>query len=87
MKQSYNCLELKNKSSSEALPGKNPDKIRAEHPDTVVFDEAALIEKFSEAFSVALAARPTKIVAITSAFPGEFREFTRDAESVDWYTE
>jgi hypothetical protein len=83
-KQRYNVLELANHSSSEALPGKDPDKIRAEHPDLLIFDEAELIEKFGEALSVGMAARPTKIVAITSAYPGEFRDFTKPAEPIAW---
>lgn len=83
-KQAYNVLEFKNQSSAIALPGKDVDKIRSEHPSIVIFDEAAFIERFSRALDNALATRALKVVAITSAEPGEFREYTRDALSVEW---
>ena len=82
--QSYNTLELGNDSSLVALPGKDPDRIRKEHPTVVLFDQAAIIERFSESYGVALAARPLKIVAITSAKPGDFRTLTKKAKPVDW---
>ena len=71
-RQSYTSMELANDSVLVALPGKDPDRIRKEHPTIVLFDEAAIIERFAESYGVALAARPLKIVAISSAKPGEF---------------
>ena len=63
-----------------ALPGKDPDRIRKDHPTIVFFDEAAIIERFEESYGVALTARPLKIVAISSAKPGEFGNITKDAD-------
>jgi len=83
-RQSYNQIELANDSSLVALPGKDPDRIRKEHPTIVLFDEAAIIERFAESYGVALAARPLKIVAITSAKPGDFRNLTKKAKPVPW---
>ena len=83
-KQSFNVLELKNASSAIALPGKDVDKIRSEHPTIVIFDEAAFIERFGRALDNALATRALKIMAVTSAEPGDFREYTRDAVDTPW---
>lgn len=81
-KQAYNLMEFKNGTVIYALPGKDPDKIRGFHPSVVFFDEAADMESFGEAFDIALAARPLKIVAISSAKPGDFEELTRVAEEI-----
>lgn len=68
-----------------ALPGKDSGKkIRSEHPTLIIFDEAAFIEDFHGAMNSAVSTRAKKIVAITSANPGDFREITRVAEPVDW---
>ena len=83
-RQSYMRMELANDSVLVALPGKDPDRIRKDHPTIVFFDEAAIIERFEESYGVALAARPVKIVAISSAKPGEFRNITKDAKPVHW---
>ena len=83
-KQSYNVIEFANKSSGWAIPGKDTGKIRSEHPTIVFFDEAAHIEKFDDALNNALSARTPKIVAVTSAEPGSFREITRPAEPIVW---
>ena len=83
-RQSYTKMELANDSVLVALPGKDPDRIRKDHPTIVFFDEAAIIERFEESYGVALAARPVKIVAITSAKPGEFRKITEPAKPVPW---
>lgn len=56
----------------EALPGKNPDKIRSEHPTIVFMDEAAFNEHGLEAYGNAVSTRPLKLVALTSANPGWF---------------
>jgi hypothetical protein len=83
-RQNYTRMELANDSVLVALPGKDPDRIRKDHPTIVFFDEAAIFERFEELYGVALAARPVKIVAITSAKPGDFRNITKDAKSVPW---
>lgn len=44
----------------------------------VLFDEAAFIDKFAEAFSAALFTKAKKILAATTAKPGDFREMTRN---------
>jgi len=41
----------------EALPGKNPDKIRSEHPTIIFMDEAAFNEHGAEAYANALSTR------------------------------
>lgn len=83
-RQAYNGLEWRDGGALLALPGKDPDKIRSEHPTIVMFDEAAFIDKFREALVVALSTRVPKLVAITSANPGSFREATRDAKTARW---
>ena len=40
--------------------------------------------RFEESYGVALAARPVKTVAISSAKPGEFREMTKEAKPIPW---
>jgi hypothetical protein len=54
--QSHTWMELANDSVLVALRGKDPDRIRKEHPTIVFFDEAAIIERFEESYGVALAA-------------------------------
>jgi hypothetical protein len=76
--------QLANDSVLVALPGKDPDRIRKGHPTIVFFDEAAIIERFEESYGIALDARPVKIVAISSAKPGEFRKITEPARTVPW---
>jgi len=56
----------------EALPGKNPDKIRSEHPTIVVMDECAFNPNGAEAYANALSTRPQKLLAFSSAYPGWF---------------
>jgi hypothetical protein len=77
-------MELASNSVLVALPGKNPDRIQKDHPTIVFFDEACIIERFAKAYGVALAARPLKIVAISSAKSREFRELTKPAVPVPW---
>ena len=67
----------------EALPGKNPDRIRSEHPTIVFMDEAAFNEYGNEAYGNALSTRPVKLVAITSAAPGWFYDMIDCAEPVE----
>lgn len=77
--QSIYELELANNSESISLPGKDPGKIRSKHPTYVMLDEACEMERFGESFDVALAAKPLKIVALSSAQPGDFRNLTEPA--------
>ena len=83
-RQSAYALELKKNSILEALPGKDPGKIRGEHPTIVFMDEACAMENWAEAYDVALAARPLKLIAISSAQPSEFRAATRHARAAEW---
>jgi len=63
-----------------ALPGKNPDKIRSEHPAIVMMDEIAFNEHGAEAYANAIATRPKKLLAVSSANAGWFFEFIEKAE-------
>jgi len=84
-KQSYNVLELANHSSATALPGKDAgNKIRSEHPTGILFDEAAYIDDFHAAMNSAISTRAKRIVALTSANPGGFRDVTRSAMPIEW---
>lgn len=80
--QPYNYLELKNGSWCIGIPG-DPDKIRSAHPTIVALDEAAFIDS-DENYNVAVATRCKQIIALSSARPGWFREFTEFAQPVDW---
>lgn len=80
--QAYNLKKLMNGSALWALPGKDPDKVRSEHPTVLVLDEAAFIERGGEAYDVGLSTRVPKLVAVTSANPGWFRNLTRPAVAV-----
>jgi phage FluMu gp28-like protein len=75
-------FELASGSWLEALPGKNPDKIRSEHPTIVFMDECAFNENGAEAYANAISTRPQKLVAISSAFPGWFYDMIEPAESI-----
>lgn len=82
-KQAYNKFELANGSWFIGLPG-DPDKIRFKHPTLVVLDEAAFLPDFSASFDTAAATRCLKIIALSSANPGGFRDATRDAAPAAW---
>lgn len=81
-RQAYNRMELRNGSWLLSLPGKDPDKIRSEHPSILMMDEACFIEHGGEAYDVALATRVPKIVVVSSAAPSWFRDLTKDAVPV-----
>lgn len=66
----------------QALPGKNPDKIRSEHPTLVFMDECCFNEQGAEAYDNALSTRPLKLLAVSSAAPSWFRDLTEPAESI-----
>lgn len=78
--QPYNKFELANGSRFTALPG-DPDKVRHAHPTMVILDEAALLPDFYASFDIAAATRCLKIIALSSANPGGFRDTTKDAQS------
>lgn len=67
----------------EALPGKNPDKIRSEHPTIVVMDEAAFNEHGIEAYGNAVSTRPKKLLAFSSAAPGWFFDLMEPAVDIE----
>jgi hypothetical protein len=77
--QAYNRLELKDGGLLVAFPGKDPDRIRSEHPTIVVMDECCFIENGGEAFDVALSSRVPKMLCISSAAPSWFRRMTKAA--------
>ncbi len=86
-RQSYRQLELKDGGLIVALPGKDPNKIRSEHPTIVVMDEACFIENGGEAFDIALASRVPRVLLVSSAAPGWLRRLTKNAvpEPLDPY--
>jgi hypothetical protein len=63
----------------EALPGKNPDKIRSEHPTIVCMDECAFNPNGAEAYANALSTRPKNLLAFSSAYPGWFFDLIEGA--------
>ncbi len=81
--QPFNEFHLDNKSWIKGIPG-NPDKVRSEHPYAVIFDEAAHMTLGEAAFNIAQATRCKKIICISSANPGWFRELTKDAAMEHW---
>jgi hypothetical protein len=83
VKQPYNRLELANGSRAVGIPG-DPDKIRSEHPSIVVLEEAAHIVEGEKSYNIAIATRCPHLIAVSSAKPGWFRDFTEFAMPVDW---
>jgi len=63
----------------QALPGKNPDKIRSEHPTLVMMDECCFNAQGAEAYDNALSTRPLKLLCVSSAAPSWFRDLTETA--------
>lgn len=78
-RQSYDRIQFAAGGQCIALPGKDPNVIRALHPARLIIDEAAFIENGGEAFDVAISSRVPKVKVISSAAPGWLRDFTRDA--------
>jgi hypothetical protein len=76
-------LELRDGGWLEALPGKDPDKIRSQHPTIVVMDEACFNEQGAEAYDNAVSTRPLKLIAVSSAAPSWFRDLTECATAED----
>lgn len=78
-RQAFNRFDLKNGGILTALPGKDPDQIRSEHPIALILDEAAFIENGAEAFDIAISSRASRVIVINSAAPGRFRSMTKQA--------
>ena len=81
--QAEDRLELYDGGMCLALPGKDPDKIRSEHPTVLIMDECCYIERGGEAFDVALASRVPKILLISTAAPSWIRRVTKMARLED----
>lgn len=79
LKQSYDKLELSDGGLLIALPGKDPNVIRSEHPSLLVVDEACFIENGGEAFDIALASRVPKVLLVSTAAPSWIRRLTKSA--------
>ncbi|MGB2886626.1 MAG: hypothetical protein WBC04_02915 [Candidatus Acidiferrales bacterium] len=79
LKQSYDKLELSDGGLLIALPGKDPNVIRSEHPTLLLVDEACFIENGGEAFDIALASRVPRILMISTAAPSWIRRLTKNA--------
>jgi len=79
LKQSYDKLELSDGGLLIALPGKDPNVIRSEHPTLLVVDEACFIENGGEAFDIALASRVPKVLLVSTAAPSWIRRLTKNA--------
>jgi hypothetical protein len=78
-RQSFDRLELARGGSIVALPGKDPNKIRGEHPSILLMDEAAFIENGAEAFDVAISSRVPKVIVVSSQAPSWFYDITKTA--------
>jgi hypothetical protein len=72
-------MELRDGGWLEALPGKDPDKIRSAHPTIVTMDEACFNEQGAEAFDNAVSTKPLKMLVVSSAAPSWFRDLTEAA--------
>lgn len=81
-RQNTTTLEFADGGKLIALPGKDPDKIRSEHPSILVIDEACFIENGGEAFDIAISSRVPKVLVISSAAPSWFRRLTKDARPI-----
>ena len=78
-RQNYRSMELADGGILLALPGKDPNKIRSEHPTILVMDECCFIENGGEAFDIAISSRVPKVVCVSSAAPSWFRRLTKSA--------
>jgi hypothetical protein len=81
-RQNTTTLEFADSGKLIALPGKDPDKIRSEHPSILVIDEACFIENGGEAFDIAISSKVPKVIVISSAAPSWFRRLTKDARPI-----
>lgn len=76
---SKSTLEFADGGWLVALPGKDPNKIRSEHPTIVWLDECCFIDNGGEAFDVAISTRVPFIRGVSSAAPSWFRDLTAPA--------
>ncbi len=76
-------MSLKNGSWCIAISG-DSEKIRSEHPSTVILDEAAHITQGEKSYNNAVNTRCPKIIALSSCFPGWFEKLNKNATPVDW---
>lgn len=81
-RQPYDRFDLENGSWALGVAG-DPDRIRSAHPTIVLLDEGAFIDT-EENYNVAVATRAKHIIVVSSANPGWFYEFIRDARDVKW---
>jgi len=81
-RQNTTTLEFSDGGKLIALPGKDPDKIRSEHPSILVIDEACFIENGGEAFDIAISSKVPKVIVVSSAAPSWFRRLTKDARPI-----
>lgn len=82
-KQPYNYLEMANGSWFLGIPG-DPNKVRSAHPTCYVADEAAFMDYFDDAYGNAVGTRAPHIICLSSANPGGFYEFTKNAKPIEW---
>lgn len=83
-KQAYNEFALSNGSHFYGVVG-DPNKIRSLHPTAYVADEAAYMDDFEEAWSVAAGTRVPHMIALSSVQPGPYLTLCSErAEWVDW---
>jgi hypothetical protein len=82
-RQAVDTLEFAAGGKCIALPGKDSNKIRSEHPTRLLIDEACFIENGGEAFDVAISSKVLKVKVISSAAPSWFRRLTKCAVRED----
>jgi hypothetical protein len=85
VQQSFDRLEFGDGGMLVALPGKDPDKIRGEHPSILFMDEACFIDNGGEAFDIALASRVPKVLLVSTAAPSWIRRLTKNATPLPLY--
>lgn len=82
--QAYSSFEIANGSMFVGVVG-DPDKVRSEHPSVYVADEAAIMDKFDDAWAVAAGSRVPKMIALSTVEVGAFWELCNsDSNWVDW---
>lgn len=79
LQASKSRLELADGGWLEAIPGKDPDRIRSEHPTILWIDEACFIDKGNEAYDVGISTRVPLLRVVSSAAPSWFRDLTEPA--------
>jgi hypothetical protein len=79
VKQAYDKMELADGGMLLALPGKDPNKIRSEHPSVLVVDEANFVEHVGESIDIALASKVPRVLLISSAAPSVLTRMAKAA--------